>query len=669
MWISMSDQLEEIVKYSKDISVLYVEDNKDARDVTIFMLEVFFNTIFVAKDGIEALEEYEKNKDEIKLIITDINMPNMNGLELIENIKKSNPSDLSILILSAYDEVQYLMKTIELGVDGYLLKPIEVVPFSTQLMKIVEKIRLKKENQENLYILKQYQEITDKSSIVSKAKPSGEITFVNDKLCEVSGYSREELIGKKHNIMRHPDNPFYIYEDIWNTISKKKQTWAGVLKNKRKDGGAYYVMTYINPILSNKGIIKEYISIRHDVTEIMNQKKQLLDTLDSYDESILVLSKIEDYFTLEKYYDNKTVQKIEDEFSKVILDFMPTSLGFKKVYYLENGEYAFIKENDNSISEAELKTNLQKFQEKVSNTVLTIDHLEYDISIVLSYDISSNEALENVKYGLKEAIDSKKKIVCSKDYAQKEQVKALKNLKVIQMVKDAINSQNIVTYFQPIINNKTKEVEKYESLVRLIDNNGEIVSPYIFIDLIKKGRYYPLLTNLVLENSFSALEDTSCEISINLSVLDIEKIETRERIFTLIEEYKDDAHRIVFELLEDENARDFNTIKEFISNVKYKGVKIAIDDFGSGYSNFERLIEFQPDILKIDASLIKNIETDLYSRTVVETIKSFALKQNIQTVAEFVSSENIYKIVSDIGIDYSQGFHFGKPQPLKKDIK
>jgi len=665
----MSNELDEIVKYSKDISVLYVEDNKDAREATIFMLEVFFDTIFVAKDGIEALDEYEKNKDEIKLIITDINMPNMNGLELIEKINETKSQDLSILILSAYDEVRYLMKTIEFGVEGYLLKPVEIVPFSNQLIKIVDKIKLKKENEESLNILKQYQDITDKSSIVSKANPDGKITFVNDKLCEVSGYSREELIGKRHNIMKHPDNPFYIYEDLWNTISKKKETWEGVIKNKRKDGSAYYVMSYIKPILSNKGDITEYISIRHEVTEIMNQKKQLLDAIDSNSESLLVLSKIEDYSTLEKYYDNRTVQKIEDEFSKVILEFMPEGLEFKKVYHLDNGEYAFVKKSNNNLNEDELKKQLNKFQENVSNAVLTIDHLEYDISVVLSYNIASKEVLENAKYGLKEAIESKKSLICSKDYAQKEQVKALKNLRIIQMVKDAINSENIVTYFQPIINNKTKEVEKYESLVRLIDTNGEIVSPYVFIDLIKKGRYYPLVTNLVLEKSFASLKDTSCEISINLSVLDIEKMETRERIFTLIEEYKEDAHRIVFELLEDENAKDFNTIKEFITDVKYKGVKIAIDDFGSGYSNFERLIEFQPDILKIDASLIKNIETDMYSKTVVETIKSFAAKQNIQTVAEFVSSANIYNIVKDIGIDYSQGYHFGKPEPLKKITK
>lgn len=154
------------------------------------------------------------------------------------------------------------------------------------------------------------------------------------------------------------------------------------------------------------------------------------------------------------------------------------------------------------------------------------------------------------------------------------------------------------------------------------------------------------------------------ELSINISVTDIEKTFTREKIFDLLEEYHSDAHRIVFELLEDEDVKDFNIIKDFIRHVKNQGVKIAIDDFGSGYSNFERLLEFEPDILKIDGSLIKNIVQDTYSKSIVETIVLFAKKQNIKTIAEYVENEEIFNILKDLGVDYSQGYYFGKPEAL-----
>lgn len=94
-------------------------------------------------------------------------------------------------------------------------------------------------------------------------------------------------------------------------------------------------------------------------------------------------------------------------------------------------------------------------------------------------------------------------------------------------------------------------------------------------------------------------------------------------------------------------------------------MQIAIDDFGAGYSNFERILEFEPDIIKIDGSLIKNIQTDVFSRDLVETIVAFAKKQNIKTVGEFVENEAIFNILNEIGVDYSQGYYFGKPISLK----
>jgi EAL domain-containing protein (putative c-di-GMP-specific phosphodiesterase class I) len=231
-------------------------------------------------------------------------------------------------------------------------------------------------------------------------------------------------------------------------------------------------------------------------------------------------------------------------------------------------------------------------------------------------------------------------------------------------VKKAIAELRIISYFQPIVNNQTEQIEKYESLVRLVDEDGSIISPYFFLDIAKEGQYYSDITAIVLQNSFNALQNTTMNISINLSALDIEKYSTREELYRLLNLYQDDANRVVFELLEDENVHDMEVIKEFIAKVKSIGVKIAIDDFGAGYSNFERLLEYQPDILKIDGSLIKNIETSEYSLAVVKTIVTFAKSQNIKTIAEYAENKEIFEILKSLDIDYSQGYYFGKPAPL-----
>ena len=203
------------------------------------------------------------------------------------------------------------------------------------------------------------------------------------------------------------------------------------------------------------------------------------------------------------------------------------------------------------------------------------------------------------------------------------------------------------------------------SLVRLIDENENVISPFHFLEISKKGNYYNKITHRVLENSFKILESINAELSVNISFSDVEKEQTRIEIFSLLKKHKENAHRVIFELLEDENVKDFDVIKKFIKEIKNKGVQIAIDDFGAGYSNFERILEFEPDIIKIDGSLIKNIQTDVFSRDLVETIVAFAKKQNIKTVGEFVENEAIFNILNEIGVDYSQGYYFGKPISLK----
>lgn len=131
-----------------------------------------------------------------------------------------------------------------------------------------------------------------------------------------------------------------------------------------------------------------------------------------------------------------------------------------------------------------------------------------------------------------------------------------------------------------------------------------------------------------------------------------------------MKKHKKETYRIVIELLEDEKIKDTNLIKNFIEEAKIFNVKIAIDDFGTGLSNFSRVLEYKPDYIKIDGSLIKNVENDKFSKDMIETIVHFSKKQNIKTIAEYVENENIFNIISDLGVDYSQGYYFGEAKVL-----
>jgi len=651
-----------LIGMSKSLKLLYVEDVAAIREATLSVLSNFFDTIFVGVDGQDGLECYQAHAHEIDLILTDITMPRKNGIEMIEAIRELS-QNIPILVISAHTEFRYFVQTIESGVDGYLLKPLKLEQLIKILSKTIVKIHLAKEHAKTLLLLKQYETITNKSSIISKTNPRGIITYVNEKFCEISGYKEEELIGQPHNIIRHPDMPRSAYKELWATIKEKKKTWQGVVKNRAKNGEPYYVKTTIEPILDPQGEVLEYIALRHDITAVMSDKKQLFDFLESNKFSVLILVQIEDYTTLEKFYDKANVAKIEHTFGSSLLYLMPNPWGFQRIYNLDNGLYAFaIDRRSCRASQQEIEEVLEKFLSNVKEYSVKIDAIEYDISVICSYTFGVFKVFEDAKIGIENAIRDKKTIVYADGLSGIEYENALKNIETIRTIKVALDNQKIISYFQPIVNNETLKVEKYESLVRLVDEHGTILSPFHFLEVAKKGRYYARITKIVLANSFEVLRKTDKEISINLSVFDIENEDIREYVYALLDEHISMAKRVVFELLESEDMKDFSSVLTFIKTVKAKGVQIAIDDFGTGYSNFERLLEYKPDILKIDGSLIKHILTNPTNRNIVETIVMFAQKQNMKTVAEFVEDETIFHVVKAMGIDYSQGYVFGKPE-------
>ena len=134
-------------------------------------------------------------------------------------------------------------------------------------------------------LLEQYKEIVDRSAIVSKTDTFGTITYVNSKFCEISGYREEELVGKPHNIIRHPDMPSENFKELWTTI-QSANPWFGKIKNRKKNGDAYYVDTIINPVIDNNGNIIEYIAIRYDITELEQYKNLLKDELSTKNKNI-----------------------------------------------------------------------------------------------------------------------------------------------------------------------------------------------------------------------------------------------------------------------------------------------------------------------------------------------------------------------------------------------
>lgn len=238
------------------------------------------------------------------------------------------------------------------------------------------------------------------------------------------------------------------------------------------------------------------------------------------------------------------------------------------------------------------------------------------------------------------------------------------NMLWTKKLKKALEKDNVIVYYQPLVNNATLRVDKYECLVRLYDEDEDkIVSPFFFLEVAKKANQYANITKIVIEKAFKEFADKEFEFSLNVSYEDIEDKHFLAFIEDRLRQYPGIANRVVWEILEDEGIRNYDVLLDFVKEVKQLGCKIAIDDFGSGYSNFEHLLKMDADYLKIDASLIKNIVTDQNSHKVVRAVVDFAKSLEIKTIAEYVESGDILDLVQQMDIDFSQGYHFSAPIP------
>lgn len=237
------------------------------------------------------------------------------------------------------------------------------------------------------------------------------------------------------------------------------------------------------------------------------------------------------------------------------------------------------------------------------------------------------------------------------------------NIAMAKNIHQALLQNRIICHYQPIVDFQTNKISKYETLVRLVNEDGSIVAPFHFLPIARKTKLYAQITRAVVRQACETFKNRSEEFSINLSIDDIEDATTVQEIIGMLIKTKT-ASRVVFEILESEGIENYSAVEQFITQVKALGAKIAIDDFGSGYSNFEHILRLDVDYIKIDGALVREVATKKNNDIIIATIVDFAHKIDAKVVAEYISDENIYNIIKAMGVEYSQGYFTGKPEAL-----
>ena len=413
-----------------------------------------------------------------------------------------------------------------------------------------------------------------------------------------------------------------------------------------------------------KKIIDQYIT--DDLTNLPNLEHLFKDFRENnFNDSLIILVKITNFKNIQNIYGFNVSKELQKECAYFLRDYTKSDTSFLKIYKIKYNVFAFKYLFKDKVI---LNQSLNKLQNSLESKEFNIFE-KYDITIDSAIGVSGIDKINNDLNELKEAeiaLEEALKLNLDISIYNNSHVENLEKYKAnaekVKVIKDAIINNNVLIAFQPIYNNKKRVVEKYEVLIRL-KFQDKIFYPDEFLKISKKIKKYKTLTKIIIDKTFQYFQDKEFEFSINLSMEDVLDDEIRKYLFEEIVKYNV-QNKLVIELVETEAINNYTAFTNFIKEIKRLNCKIAIDDFGSGYSNYEYIIKLSDyiDYLKIDGTLITDIDTNKKTQLLVGTLKFLCDSLKIKTIAEYVENKEIFDFVKSMDISYSQGYYIGKPE-------
>jgi PAS domain S-box-containing protein/diguanylate cyclase (GGDEF)-like protein len=676
----------------KEIRLLFVEDELVTAEALQYHLDGSCAEVLHAIDAKQALSLFKSEVPDI--VMTDIGLPGMNGLELCKKIR-ALCEDVPIIVLSSHGEQHYLLDAIEIGVNAFLTKPVKPQALKKKLRSLADKILLRKELTMTQKMAEEYLKVLESGVIFSKTNPKGIITHVNKAFEQISGYSKEELVGSPHNIVRHPDMPAKVYEELWETI-RNGQIWKGVIKNRRKDGSSYTVESTIVPIFDPHGKITEYLALRYDISD---KDEYTLRTQDVADTNLRIAQERTRVLLDQMYIDNNTglpntlalqrdlesmpggtlllldvnnfniYNKLHgfafgDRMLAGIAHNLKSMLGGEgNLYKLGADRYAVLTDISD---ETQIRVLCDEIFAFFDNADIIVDTIENQItfSIGVAGIRDSRDVIIDAEYALDHSRKYGKRMMIIFHRDAEEFQEERNSIDLLNRTREYIYQDCIQPWYQPIIDVRTRKIFKYESLARIVDENS-ILLPMQFLHAAERLGLLTSVTKSMINKTFTQFSGSDTRFSINITERDILDGYLLDFVRNKADRFNVDPKNVTFEILENLTlSSDGDKVTSTLALVKDYGYNIAIDDFGSENSNFGRILSLRSDYLKIDGMFIKDCDTNPEKRQIIDAIVQLAKKLEIKTIAEYVSSESIFNVIEGLGVDYAQGYYFGKPAPI-----
>lgn len=617
------------------------EAARDANKLQNYLVQLKESTILNSKEYVQiVLEINELEKEEKK------------ALDFIEQYNMLNAAIKNSLV--------FLVRHVD---NAFVLNKTDQQLYM-QANKIIQKYNNTKKIQDLDYIDKDNYFLTSDSkdertqNFIKKFNQHSAFVFKNfPQYMEVSKNVLNNSLSKEIDIIRND------FSQIALNDFKSLDRFALILFLTFILSFALIVFLMLRYINSNKKLLQTTASLEHSLnydllTDLHNRHAFERDLFHLLEPHLLILN-IDDFKQVNDIYGNDVGNVLLIKLSAYIKD-ITKNIKNVKIYRIGGDEFGLLFNNINSNQALDFAYLLE---EKISQRTFKVNLLNLNITV----SIASNNIkpiFENADLALKEV--KKDKTVKVIEYKECLNLKQSieENLKILDIIKKAILHDRVTPYYQPIVNLTTSKIDKYEALVRIIQDNGLILTPDKFLEISKKTKHYHEITKIMIEKTLrTAKEYPKYRFSINISMLDILDQDIVDILFNALDKDLSVSSRIDIELLESELLEQIGQVQNFITRLHSYGSQVLIDDFGSGYSNFSYFADLDIDIVKIDGSIVGEITTNERKKHMLKSIYQFSQGMDLQNVAEFVETREIALLLKEIGVTYAQGYYFSKPIP------